>query len=291
MTNHTRILVALGLSKGRDAAFERGLALAVASGAELYLLHAVSADHACSHQAAERLRRATELRQRAAAAGVTVLTVEQHGDPAEIILLHAETRGVDLIVMGHEPRKGWPGFWGRSVAERVLRVTKQPTLVVRSDDRGDGPGFEKVLVAVDLSPAATALIGMALRLSGDGNRQLTVLHAVDGVGTSGDGWMVPQYRDEVIGAARRKIGALVPPPSGRVVSLRVDAGTADRAIGNSAAALKPDLIVVGRNKHVLPLAPTAVRVLRRTDCPLLVVPAVQGAPALAVGPRVHGRAA
>lgn len=86
MTNHKRILVALSLSEGRDAAFERGLALAVASGAELYLLHAVPADHTFSHQAGERLRRATELRRRAAAAGVSVLTVEQRGDPAEIIL-------------------------------------------------------------------------------------------------------------------------------------------------------------------------------------------------------------
>ena len=36
-----RILVAINSPNGRDAAFERALALARASGAELYLLHAV----------------------------------------------------------------------------------------------------------------------------------------------------------------------------------------------------------------------------------------------------------
>ena len=39
--NHKRILVALSLTDGPDPAFERALALAKASGAELYLLHAV----------------------------------------------------------------------------------------------------------------------------------------------------------------------------------------------------------------------------------------------------------
>lgn len=132
-----------------------------------------------------------------------------------------------------------------------------------------------------MSPASTQLIDTALRLSGDGSRPLAVLHAVDGVGTSGDGWMVPEYRDDVLGAARRGLASLVPTASAGDVSLHVEAGTAARAIGGSAAALKPDLIVMGRNTHVLPLAPTAVRVLRNTDCLLLVVPAADAAPAFA----------
>src|SRR5690242_428169 len=95
-----RILVAASLTDGRDAAFERGLALARASGAELYVLHAVPATDAFSVGAPHRLKRAAELRRRAEDAGVAVRTVEQHGDPAEIIELHASTRAADLIVMG-----------------------------------------------------------------------------------------------------------------------------------------------------------------------------------------------
>jgi nucleotide-binding universal stress UspA family protein len=291
MTNHKRILVALSLSDGRDAAFERGLALAAASGSELYLLHAVPADHAFSDHAAARLRRAAELRQRAAAAGVSALAVEQQGDPAEIIVLHAEARPADLIVMGHEQRTGWARFRRRSVAERVLRLTKRPTLVVPNDDTGEGPGFENILVAVDLSPASPALIDTALRLSGDRNRQLTVLHAVDGVGMAGDGWMEPEYRGDVLAAARLELASLVPSASVGDVGLRIEAGTAAQAIGTCAAELKPDLIVMGRNRHFLPLAPTAVRVLRSTDRPLLIVPAAEAAPAIAIEPRVHDRAA
>jgi nucleotide-binding universal stress UspA family protein len=134
MTKHKRILVAVSLTEGRDAAFERGLALARASGAELYLLHAVPANKPFSFRAAERLRRMADLRARAEAAGVIAQTVEQHGDPAGIIVLHADNRPVDLIVMGSERRTGWARIFSRSVAQRVLRKTTRPTLVVRADD-------------------------------------------------------------------------------------------------------------------------------------------------------------
>ncbi len=164
MTNHNRILVALSFTEGRDAPFERALALARASGAELYLLHAVPANHRFSFRAAERLRRSAELRARAEAAGVTAQTFEQHGDPAEIIVLHANARPVDLIVMGTARHTGWARLRRPSVAERVLRRTKLPILVVPSDDTGEGSVLESVLGAVDLSPASTGLVDTAREL-------------------------------------------------------------------------------------------------------------------------------
>jgi len=128
-----RILAAVNLTNGRDETFERALAVARSSGAELYLLHAVPAYQPFSFRAAERLERKAEMRRRAEAAGVRVQVVEQHGDPAEIIALHANAREVDLIVMGSEPRRGWRRR--RSpVTEKVIRRARVPTLVVASDD-------------------------------------------------------------------------------------------------------------------------------------------------------------
>jgi nucleotide-binding universal stress UspA family protein len=296
MMNHKRLLVALSLSDGRDAAFERGLALAKASGAELYLLHAVPADRPFSHRAAERLRRATELLERAAAAGVSAQTVEQHGDPAEIIVLHADARPVDVIVMGTERRKGWARVRERSVAERVLRRTKRPTLVVPADDTGDGPAFKNVLVAVDLSPASTALIETALRVSGDGSRQLTVVHAVNGIEAAWDvrnraRWMVPEYRGYVLGAARQQLADVMPPGVGAEVGALVAAGPAAETIRAYAEDANADLIVMGRSKRVLHLGSTAVRVLRSTERALLIVPPAASAQTMHVEPFVHNRAA
>ena len=157
--NLTRILVALNAPNGSDAAFEQALMLARPSGAELYLLHAVPAEQRFSFRGAERLERMTKMRQRAEEVGVRVQTVEQHGDPAEIIEVHAHAREVDLIVMGAGPRRGWGRR--RSVADRVIRRTSVPTLVVASDASSSPTPFRNLLVAVDLSPASEDVLRAA----------------------------------------------------------------------------------------------------------------------------------
>jgi nucleotide-binding universal stress UspA family protein len=127
-----RILVAVDALNGRDEAFERALAIARKSGAELYVLHAVPVHHSFSFRAAERLERMADLRKRAEEAGVAVETVEQHGQPAEMIELHAGARAADLIVMGGEPRRGW-GRRRSSIGDIVTRRTDVPTLLVPSE--------------------------------------------------------------------------------------------------------------------------------------------------------------
>lgn len=92
-----RILVAVNSPNGRDGAFERSLVLARSSGAELYVLYAVPVNQPFSLGGADRLERMSEMRKRAEDAGARVQTVEQHGDAAEIIELHANAREVDLI--------------------------------------------------------------------------------------------------------------------------------------------------------------------------------------------------
>jgi nucleotide-binding universal stress UspA family protein len=295
---HNRILVALNLADGRDPAFERALALAKTSGAELYLLHAVPADQPFSFRAEERLQRAAACRERAEAAGVSAQTVEQHGDPAEIIVLHADARPVDLIVMGSERRSGWARFRQPSVAERVLRRTKRPTLVVPSDDKADGAAFESVLVAVDLSPASRTLVEKAMDLLGGGIRHLTAIHAVDEIQPAGAlrnraRWLVPEYRGYVLGEARRRLMAVMPRSVGGAVQqrLRVDGGAAPETIRAYAVDVNADLIVMGRSKRFMHLGSTAVRILRNTDRALLVIPPTAAAQAVDPEEAVYKRAA
>jgi nucleotide-binding universal stress UspA family protein len=293
-----RILVALNLTEGRDPVFERALTLAKASGAELYLLHAVPAIQRFSFHAPERLRRATELRQRAEAAGVSVVTAEQHGDPAEVIVLHAVARPVDLIVMGSERRTGWAWFRQPSVAERVLRRAKRPTLVVPDDDMVDSSTFDNVLVAVDLSPASGALIDKAKSLLGGGVRQLTAIHAVDSIEPAGAlrnraRWLVPEYRGYMLDDARRRLKVLVPESFGSDITwkLRVAAGAAAGTISAHASDVRADLIVMGRSKRFMHLGSTAVRILRTTDRALLVIPPAAAAQAVNGEEAMHKRAA
>jgi nucleotide-binding universal stress UspA family protein len=295
---HNRILVALNLTDGRDPVFERALALAKTSGAELYLLHAVPAIQRFSFRAPERLRRAAELRQRAEAARVTVVTAEQHGDPAEIIVLHADARPVDFIVMGSGRRTGWARFRQPSVAERVLRRTKRPTLVVPSNDTADSSTFENVLVAVDLSPASRALTGQTMDLLGGGVRQLTAIHAVGSIEATDAlrnraRWLVPEYRGFVLGEARRGLTAVIPRSVGTDLKpkLRVSAGAAAETIRAHAAYENADLIVMGRSKRFMHLGSTAVRVLRNTDRALLVIPPTATLQTVDANQAMHKRAA
>jgi nucleotide-binding universal stress UspA family protein len=262
------------------------------------VLHAVPAIQRFSFRAPERLRRAAELRQRAEAAGVTAVMAEQHGDPAEIIVLHADARAVDFIVMGTGRRTGWARLRQPSVAERVLRRTKRPTLVVPSDDTADSSTFENVLVAMDLSPASSALILKANDLLGGGVRQLTAVHAVDSIEPTGtlrnrSRWLVPEYRSYVLGEARRRLKAVLPQTVGTDITptLRVAGGGAAETIGAHAADVKADLIVMGRSKRFMHLGSTAVRVLRNTDRALLVIPPTAAVQTLDAEQAMYKRAA
>ena len=273
-----RILVAVNSADGRDAAFDRALAMARSSGAELYLLHAVPAHQPFSFRAVERLERMADLRRRAEDAGVRLHTVEQHGDPADIIELHAKARGVDLVVMGAEARRGWRRRDRSLVAERVIRRTSTPTLVVASGAADSSTPFRSVLVAVDLSPASKDVLEGAIGLTADEAAQLTVMHAVEGVEAadavrSPGRWRVPEYRTHVLEDARRTLAAVVADvPAGADARVQVSAGSAARTILEHAADLTADLIVVGRSRGLKMLGSTALRVLRKGDRALLVIP-------------------
>lgn len=132
MTTIKKVLCAIDLTKASHSAFDRALSIARASKAKLYVLHVVPATHPFSWQQKVRLELLTRLRARAERAGVPVRTVEQHGDPARTIVLHANSRKADLVVLGSNRRRGWQRFREGSVGERVLRRAAWPLLIVPS---------------------------------------------------------------------------------------------------------------------------------------------------------------
>jgi nucleotide-binding universal stress UspA family protein len=273
------ILVAVNALYGRDAAFERALTLASRRGAELYLLHAVPANQRFSHGAAERLERMSGMRRRAEEAGVRAQSAEQHGDPVEIVELHANARGVDLIVMGGEPRRRW-GRHRSSVVEKVIRRTQVPTLVVPSAAPHQPIAFRNVLVAVDLAPGSKEILRRAIGFTSNDAAQLTLIHTVKGVEAadavqSPARWRVPEYRRHVLADARRRLQTLAAEvPAGIDTRVHLSTAPAVRTILDEAADLNADLVVVGRSRGFKMLGSTALRVLRENDRALLVIPSV-----------------
>lgn len=133
MTTIRKIVCAIDLTKSSRSAFDRALSIARASKAKLYVLHAVPANMPFSWRESERLELKTALRKRAERDGVAVRFVEQHGDPARVIVLHANSRKADLVVLGSNRRRGWRRFREGSVGERVLRRAAWAVLIVPWD--------------------------------------------------------------------------------------------------------------------------------------------------------------
>lgn len=133
MATIKKILCAVDLTRASRNAFEQALTIARVSKAKLYVLHAVPANLPFSSEQEKRVELLTGLRQRAERVGVPVRIVEQHGDPARVIVLHANARRADLVVLGSNRRRGWVRFKEGSVGERVLRRAEWPVLIVPWD--------------------------------------------------------------------------------------------------------------------------------------------------------------
>jgi nucleotide-binding universal stress UspA family protein len=219
-----------------------------------------------------------------------VRTAEQHGDPAEIIELHADARAVDLIVMGADRALGSRWLRRASIAERVLRRTTTPTLIVPAADDAES-AFGNLLVAVDLLPGSREIVDYALGLPGDGPPRLTLLHAARGIESataaqSPARWTVPEYRTYVLDEARRQLEAVVAGmPRAVDARVRIATGSHASAIAKEAEAIDADLVVVGRSGRFRPLGATALRVLRDHRRAVLVVPVADAAAATAAAGR------
>lgn len=133
MPAFSKILCAIDLTKASPNAFDRALGIARMSKARLYVLHAVPATVPYSWRQRERYELLTRLRERAERDGVPVRMVEQHGDPVDVIVLHANARKADLVVLGSNRRRGWQRFRQGSVGERVLRRAAWSVLIVPWD--------------------------------------------------------------------------------------------------------------------------------------------------------------
>ena len=96
----SRVLAAVDFSKPARGAFEYALALSQRHAAELVVVQAVPLNLAFGWHARERFALIAKLRRRADLANVEFQDRVQQGDPAKIILSHADSLHPDRIVVG-----------------------------------------------------------------------------------------------------------------------------------------------------------------------------------------------
>jgi nucleotide-binding universal stress UspA family protein len=144
-----RILIALDGSPLAERAIEPGLSLAQSLRTEVTLLRCVPHNVVTGrldeqerglnrrmqedliNEAKEYLRVRSEV---AAQSGVPITTSVRVGSPADTILEHIETYGIDLIVMATHGRTGLKRWVYGSVTAKVLRSASCSLLVIRPTD-------------------------------------------------------------------------------------------------------------------------------------------------------------
>jgi nucleotide-binding universal stress UspA family protein len=283
--NLSRVLAAVDFSAPARNAFDHALAIAKRHGAELAVVQAVPADQPFNWAGGERLTVKTDLRRLADAAGVPFTYRVQHGDAAEIILLHAQSVRPDVIVVGSHQRRGLERWRAGSVAEGVLAKATVPVLLVPAGLRtATGRAFRDVAVAVDLKGGVDGALERAFSLASDAADRITLLHVVPGFPAGVPPHLyrygVAEYQSQLVRDAVVRLQLAVPAqrPSRAAIHTRVLRGDTAAEISRAVSSIGADLLIVGVPTRGLLartlFGTTAARLLKVIDVPMLAIPAV-----------------
>lgn len=170
------VLVAVDFGDASTRAIAIGGAIAGRCGARLSLLHAEALDAPPYFTPAqiEALEGEAQANQRRAAQFLRKFGARHTTQPFETVIesrtavdaiLHAAA-GADLVVMGTHGRRGPSRWWLGSVAERVLRETRVPLLVVHADG-GEPPDtlFSKGMVYTAHQPVGDRTRALAAQIA------------------------------------------------------------------------------------------------------------------------------
>ena len=209
-------------------------------------------------------------------------TIVMEGDAGTIIAEQAR-EGFDLIVMGTHGHRGFDRVMLGSVAERVLRSVSCPVLTVppaAPDAVPIRPGlFTDIVCGVDFAPASDAAARLAISLAEEADAHLTLVHAIEHPLL----WPLPAnardaetLKEAVESEALRRLTALVPEEARQFahISLAIKSGKAYRALLETAASRKADLIVLGAHgglPGLLAFGSTTNHVVREAACPVLTL--------------------
>jgi nucleotide-binding universal stress UspA family protein len=280
-----RIVVATDLQPRSDLALRRAIALANDVGARLTVVHAVPK---MASKSKERTRKNSAFAQvlsavDEAAVGRRSELVEidvRVGKPLEAISAVARDINADLIVIAAPQARRLDSIVGTS-AERLIRATQRPVLVVRRESHDV---YRTAAVATDLAAGSVSLLHTAARFGIFDRTHMTVFHAFDppfvgALRSAGvpDAEIISYYREwqnELKLKAHDNMAAAgVSDLTARVMVQRSRPG---EALQKMLEQEQPDLLVMGASRWFLTkrllVGSVADEVLRTASCDVLVIP-------------------
>ena len=207
------------------------------------------------------------------------------GRPFEEICRLARDISIDLIVIATRGNTGWKHIALGSTAERVVRYSPCPVLVVwRGTAKARKPqlGFKKILVPIDFSECSMKGLAYAKAWARQFESTLVLLNSVHfQYYIASDEYArydLPFLMQQAEKAAREQMDDLVRKTdwNGLKVETSLQVGHAGQQICEQAEDCGADLIVTSTHgttglKHVL-IGSTAEYLVRHASCPILVAP-------------------
>jgi nucleotide-binding universal stress UspA family protein len=185
------------------------------------------------------------------------------GLPGVEIPRHAEETGVDVLVLGR-PTVQRSQNHGPSVTAAILRRSRIPVLIAASSHRV----YQRVLVGVDDSPDAPAVLNAAIAIGDCIGARIAALHVKP--------ISAPPVRSSDRPRWLRRLEQSGEHEGVAVAACETLVRQGDPATEILAAAEDSDLLVIGYRRGTIldePAAPgIATRVLRRATCAILAVP-------------------
>jgi nucleotide-binding universal stress UspA family protein len=201
------------------------------------------------------------------------------GPAARAIVDVARERDAHVIVVG----TGRHGALGRLVyGERAVQVTRladRPVLVVPADAAPHA--VTRAVVAVDFSPASHRAARFAIELLADGG-ELALVHVKSAVKLNEEavGWWEEAYEQRSAELFQR-FTATLPQERGITITTRMLRGEVPPTLLAFAKELGADLIACGARRHSflerMLVGSVSEGLMRRAECPVVVVPANQQA--------------
>jgi nucleotide-binding universal stress UspA family protein len=209
-------------------------------------------------------------------------TLVRDSHPASGIMIAADERDADLLVLGRRGRGGFPSLPIGTTAHHVAAASGRPVVVVpATEEPEDGPVVERVVVGVDGLPGSLEAAAWAVRNFGDAD--FTVVYALELAPAFAQ---VGDVDDEVYDRARARAVALLedrwtrPFTEGDVTfDVVVEEGGPAEVLLGTAGQVDADLVVVGRRDHAPmrgTLGGTSQRVLAYAPCAAAIVPLPEG---------------
>ncbi|MFN7114211.1 MAG: universal stress protein [Alphaproteobacteria bacterium] len=168
------ILMASDLSSRSDRAFDRAVQVSKQFKTGLHVLHVLDRDLPRPIQEelldnaektlkaqAGRVKKKVSTAAVKKTAGKKDAVVVAAGTPAQTILEQSKKLKADLIVTGAHKKDSLRDLFIKSTAEKLLRFSEKPVLIVKNPVKGD---YKKIVVGMDFSDHAMKALYMALTM-------------------------------------------------------------------------------------------------------------------------------